>query len=154
MPEPLDHLQNLLVSLSAGARRHAARNASARARLARACAERVADAADDWARAAVSMKQGGAVALAEEMATGPLATLRLLLITARSLERIAAGHLPRATRSPRLAQTTARLDRHPMDREGTAAAGSIARQKARAGLLCGQREECFAGRGLRAREYS
>ena len=44
-----------------------------------------------------------------------------------------------------------RLDRHPMDREGTAAAGSIARQKARAGLLCGQREEWFAGRGLRAR---
>ena len=105
MTVPHDPMTDLLVPLAAGAVRHRASDAATRARLARACAERVADAADDWARAAVSMKQGGAVALAEEMATGPLATLRLLLITARSLERIAAGHLPRATRPPRLAQT-------------------------------------------------
>lgn len=104
MTVPQRRITDLLVPLAAGALRHGSSDAATRARLARACAKRVADAADDWARAAVSMKQGGAVALAEEMATGPLATLRLLLLTARSLEGIAAGHLPRATRPPRLAQ--------------------------------------------------
>ena len=102
MPDPLDRLNDLLVSLAAGARRHAARDASARATLARACAERVADVADNWARTAVALKQGDASALAEEIATGPLATLRLLLLTARAQAEIAKGGLPRACRPPRL----------------------------------------------------
>jgi acyl-CoA reductase-like NAD-dependent aldehyde dehydrogenase len=102
MPESLDRLNGLLVSLAAGARRHAARDAAARARLALACGRRVADAADEWARTAVSLKQGAGPALAEEIATGPLATLRLLLLTARALERIATGKLPQVSRPPRL----------------------------------------------------
>lgn len=105
MTLPQHRITDLLVPLVAGALRHGSSDAAGCAKLARACAKRVADAADDWAQAAVSMKQGGAVALAEEMATGPLATLRLLLLTARSLEGIAAGHLPQAMRPPRLAQT-------------------------------------------------
>ncbi|MFM9196159.1 MAG: hypothetical protein ACKOWG_10535 [Planctomycetia bacterium] len=59
MPEAEDRLHDLLVSLTSGARRHAARDAAARGRLARACAERVAELADDWARTAVAVKQGG-----------------------------------------------------------------------------------------------
>jgi acyl-CoA reductase-like NAD-dependent aldehyde dehydrogenase len=102
MPDPLDRLNDLLVSLAAGARRHVGRDASARATLARACAERVAEMADDWAHTAVAVKQGGAVALAEEIATGPLATLRLLLLTARAQAEIAKGGLPKPSRSPRL----------------------------------------------------
>jgi acyl-CoA reductase-like NAD-dependent aldehyde dehydrogenase len=107
MPETLERLPDLLVSLADGARRHASRDASARAALALACAERVADVADEWARTAVAVKQGAGPALAEELATGPLATVRLLLLTARSLERIAAGKLPQASRPPRLAHATA-----------------------------------------------
>ncbi|MFM8706221.1 MAG: hypothetical protein ACKOHG_20640, partial [Planctomycetia bacterium] len=103
MPESVDPLHDLLVSLTEGARRHAARDAAARARLALACAERVAASADDWARAAVAVKQGGAAATIEELATGPLATLRLLLITAMVQRDIAAGRLPRTGRPPRLA---------------------------------------------------
>ncbi len=107
MPESLDHLNDLLVTLAAGARRHATRDASARAALALACAERVADVADDWARTAVAAKQGGAAALAEELATGPLATLRLLLLTALAQREIARGGLPRASVSPRLSHAAA-----------------------------------------------
>lgn len=102
MPEPLERLNDLLVSLTAGARRHATRDASARAALAIACADRVADMADDWAHTAVAVKQGGASALAEEIATGPLGTLRLLVLTARAQQEIAKAGLPRACRPPRL----------------------------------------------------
>jgi acyl-CoA reductase-like NAD-dependent aldehyde dehydrogenase len=102
MSESIERLEDTLTTLTAGARRHAARDASARATLARACAERVADTADDWTRAAVALKQGSDAALAEEIATGPLATLRLLLLTARAQAEIAKGGLPRPSRSPRL----------------------------------------------------
>jgi len=105
MPEPLDRLNDLLVSLAAGARRHAACDASARAKLALACAARVADMAEDWVRTAVGVKQGGAAALAEEIATGPLATLRLLLLTARAQREIAKVGLPRVCHPPRLSHT-------------------------------------------------
>jgi acyl-CoA reductase-like NAD-dependent aldehyde dehydrogenase len=106
MPDMPDHLHDLLASLSTGARRHAARDASARARLALACAGRVADATDEWARTAVAMKQGGAASLAEELATGPLGTLRLLLLTARAQKEIAIGGLPRVGRPPRISHVT------------------------------------------------
>jgi acyl-CoA reductase-like NAD-dependent aldehyde dehydrogenase len=102
MPESIERLEDTLTSLAAGARLHAACDASARAKLALACAGRVADVADDWARTAVAVKQGGAAALAEEIATGPLATLRLLLLTARAQAEIAKGGLPKPCRPPRL----------------------------------------------------
>jgi len=102
MPEPSDRLDDALQSLADGARRHATRDASARARMALASAERVADMADKWAHTAVAVKQGGPAALAEEIATGPLATLRLLLLTARAQAEIAKGGLPNPSRPPRL----------------------------------------------------
>jgi acyl-CoA reductase-like NAD-dependent aldehyde dehydrogenase len=104
MPESVDRLHVLLASLTEGARRHAARDAADRARLARACAERVAELADDWACTAVAVKQGGDAATPEELATGPLATLRLLLITAMVQRDVAAGRLPRTGRPPRLSR--------------------------------------------------
>ena len=107
MPAPIDRLDELLAALAAGARLHASQDASARASLAIACAERVADVADEWARTAVDVKRGAAAALAEETATGPLATLRLLLLTARAQADIAKGGLPRTSRPPRLSHATA-----------------------------------------------
>jgi hypothetical protein len=80
-------LDDTLASLTAGAATSAGLSAPDRATLARATARRVADLAAAWVAAAVAIKGGGgsvpdAVA-AEETATGPLATLRLLLSTAR-----------------------------------------------------------------------
>jgi len=115
MSEPLDRLHDLLVTLAAGARRHAASDASARATLALACAERVAGAADDWASTAVALKQGGAETVSEEIATGPLGTLRLLLLTARAQHEIATGGLPRTSRRPRLSHAATGNHRRASD---------------------------------------
>jgi len=107
-PPDLTHrIDGLCATLAAGAARHATRDAAARGRLALECAARVADAADAWVDAAVAVKQGGVTARAEEIATGPLVTLRLLLLTARSLARIARGDLPRTARPPRLCHAAA-----------------------------------------------
>lgn len=104
-------LARLLPVLEAGARRHAARDASARASLALACARSVAEAAEDWVDAAVTMKRAGSLPArqaagvrAEETATGPLVTLRLLLITARACAEQARFGRPRSSRPPRLAR--------------------------------------------------
>jgi len=102
MTEHRDHLTALLATLAAGAARHAGRDAAARSRLAIECATQMAEAADDWAAAAVAMKQGVGPAHAEEMATGPMATLRLLLLTARALADVASDGRPRPVRPPRV----------------------------------------------------
>ena len=117
-PESTDSMQGALLRLAAGATRHTSRDAAARARLALECAARVAAEADAWAQTAVAVKQPGSVvgkpgmpagrsALAEEMATGPLATLRLLVITARALADIGRGGLPQARGPLRLAHSGA-----------------------------------------------
>ncbi len=95
--------------LLAGAARHAARDAAARAALARETALAVAAAADAWAEAALAVKSasGSAAARAEETATGPIGTLRLLLVTARCLGDIARDGLPRAARPPRILHAAA-----------------------------------------------
>ena len=95
-----------LASLQAGAAALAALGPAARGDLARRTALAVVAAADAWVEAAVAIKRAtgstaGAVA-AEETATGPLATLRLLLVTARSLREIAATGLPRPAAPPRV----------------------------------------------------
>lgn len=95
-----------LASLQAGAAALAALGPAARGDLARRTALAVVAAADVWVEAAVAIKRAtgataGAVA-AEETATGPLATLRLLLVTARSLREIAATGLPRPAAPPRV----------------------------------------------------
>lgn len=102
-------LQPLCDRLAAGAARHATRDAVARAALARETALTVAAAADAWVEAALAVKAatGSAAARAEETATGPLATLRLLLVTARALGDIARDGLPRTARPPRILHAAA-----------------------------------------------
>jgi hypothetical protein len=99
-------------SLAAGARAHAAREPAARAALARETARTVAEAADRWVEAALAIKsrhertgaprQAAAAAWAEELATGPVVTLRLLVLTAQALADVASRGVPRAAGPARL----------------------------------------------------
>ena len=108
-----------LARLAAAAPAHAARDAPARAALALQTARAVARAADRWTSVAVEIKQRhergdrpsgpATAALAEEAATGPLATMRLLLLTARACADIARHRRPRAPGSSRRSAATAQL---------------------------------------------
>jgi len=99
-------------SLAAGARAHGRRDPAARAALARDAARAVAAAADRWVEAALVIKgrnertgsagAAAAAALTEEIATGPVVTLRLLATTARALEGIARDGTPALGSPPRL----------------------------------------------------
>ena len=93
-----------LEALRAGAAAFAGRDSAARAVIAREAALAVARTADRWIDAAVAIKSGGgnASVVAEEVATGPIATLRLLLITARGLDEIARSGTPRPAAPPRV----------------------------------------------------
>ncbi|NBT14076.1 MAG: hypothetical protein EBS56_10955, partial [Planctomycetia bacterium] len=89
--------------LAAGAAAWAGRSATDRAALALRTAQAVTATADAWIDAAVGIKQSAAAGVrAEETATGPLVTLRLLLITARALADIGRTGLPRMPRPPRV----------------------------------------------------
>ncbi|MFM8735698.1 MAG: aldehyde dehydrogenase family protein, partial [Pirellulales bacterium] len=95
-----------LARLQAGTAAFAAVDARGRARLAADTARAVARAAPAWIDAAVTLKAGAlgvppAEVVAEETATGPLATLRLLLITARIFRDVASRGVPRAAAAPR-----------------------------------------------------
>lgn len=111
--DPSD-LESTLASLAAAAARHAARSPRERADLAEATARSVAAATDAWAETAAVIKlRSRAVAndgigggtesvpsggvpgsLAEEIATGPLVTLRLLTLTASALRAVDRDGLP------------------------------------------------------------
>jgi aldehyde dehydrogenase (NAD(P)+) len=113
-----------LTRLAAASPTHAGRDAPARAALALRTARSVAGAAGQWTGVAVEIKHrheraepageiagkpahGGAcgqaaVAWAEEAATGPLATLRLLLLTARACADVARQGRPRLATPPRV----------------------------------------------------
>ena len=89
--------------LAAGAALWAGRSAADRAALALRTARTTAAVADAWVDAAVGIKQSAAACVrAEEMATGPLVTLRLLLITARALADVGRTGLPHVPRPPRV----------------------------------------------------
>ena len=83
-------LDDTLIRLTAGGARLSAVGAHDRAALARTTARSVADAADRWVDAALAIKQAtrevAEAAAAEETSTGPIATLRLLAMTARAWE--------------------------------------------------------------------
>ena len=117
------HLGDALERLADGARRHAGRSPADRVSLALQTAQSVAAAADRWAEAARAMKlrlEPGsrgmpdaeflgtppAAILAEEMATGPLATVRLLVLTARGLADAQRYGLPRLSARPRLSSVS------------------------------------------------
>jgi aldehyde dehydrogenase (NAD(P)+) len=101
-----------LAALAAAAVRFRGVDPADRARLARETARAVAAAAAEWAETAAGIKWpeppggGGSRAapavLAEEIATGPLPTLRLLLLTAAALDDVAARGLPRVCGGPRV----------------------------------------------------
>jgi len=100
------HCDDMLAGLAAGAGRFAGVDAARRADLARRTALAVAAVADRWVDTAVGIKSSGRPAAAgvraEETLTGPVASLRLLLVTARCLREIAAGGTPRPAAAPRL----------------------------------------------------
>ncbi len=118
----IPQLDATLRRLADGGRLHASRTPAERASLALQTAQSVAAAADRWAEAARSMKlrlEPGsrgcsdpssppppAAVLAEEMATGPLATVRLLVLTARALADAERFGLPRLSARPRLANAS------------------------------------------------
>ena len=94
--------------LASGAAAWAGQPAAARSRLALETARTTAAVADAWIAAALAIKQAAGPAAnpavrAEETATGPLMTLRLLLVTAGALADIGRTGLPRLPRPPRLA---------------------------------------------------
>jgi hypothetical protein len=98
-----DDLETTLERLVTGARAHAARDPAGRAALAVETARSVAAVAEPWARTAASIKEASfPAAVAEELSTGPLATLRLLLITARGLADVGREGVPGLAAAPRL----------------------------------------------------
>jgi acyl-CoA reductase-like NAD-dependent aldehyde dehydrogenase len=97
-----------IARLVAGAASWAGQPAAARSQLALETARSTAATADAWVAAALAIKQATGPAAnpavrAEETATGPLMTLRLLLATAGALADIGRTGLPRLPRPLRLA---------------------------------------------------
>ncbi len=109
-----ERLPETLARLNRGAQAWASCGSADRARLAGQVARSVAAEAAVWTETAVAIKaaapdgpQAISAALrrtlaAEEMATGPLATLRLLLLTARAAADIAVRGRPQLASPPRI----------------------------------------------------
>jgi len=118
-------LDAVLHRLAEGARRHASRGPAERAALAVETASAVAAVAIPWAEASAGMKQklepesrgnsprpaASAAVLAEETATGPLVTVRLLVLTAQALADAGRGRLPTLSTRPRPGHPDRRGDR-------------------------------------------
>jgi acyl-CoA reductase-like NAD-dependent aldehyde dehydrogenase len=101
----MNDISHVITHLSAGAEAWSRRPPAARAELAARTAVTLAECAGAWVDAAVAIKQSDghdSDIVAEETATGPLATLRLVLVTARALADVANTGLPRLVRAPRL----------------------------------------------------
>ncbi|MDA0255902.1 MAG: aldehyde dehydrogenase family protein [Planctomycetota bacterium] len=99
-----------LARLSAGSSSWVSCDAGGRAALALETAQTVAAQADRWVEVSLAIKaaalahsaQHRSAIEAEEAATGPLATLRLLLLTAEAWREIAERGLPAGSRTPRI----------------------------------------------------
>jgi len=101
----IPELPTILGRLTAGVARFASCDARQRGDLARRTAIATVAVADAWAEAAVAIKHaapGSGPQLAEELATGPMGTARLCLLTARAQFDLAAEGLPRAAARPRV----------------------------------------------------
>ncbi len=106
-----------IAALAAGADRLASEPAARRAALAEACIHTTAAAADRWVELAGTIKAADITSardavLAEETGTGPLVTLRLLMITRDVWRQLATGRLPKLPGGPRIAH------RPPPGRQG------------------------------------
>ncbi len=111
----MSDVERQIGALVAGAAALAGRSPAERAALALRTARTVAAASNAWIETAAAIKQSHHPTVdAEETATGPIATLRLLLLTARALADIGRTALPQGARPPRLIhageQTTARIE--------------------------------------------
>ncbi len=103
-------LDPTLARLAAGSASWVNQNAGMRAALALETAEAVAAHADRWVEASLAIKaadsadsaQHRLAIEAEETATGPLSTLRLLLATARAWQEIAEHGRPAGSQAPRV----------------------------------------------------
>ena len=85
----MSDVERQIGALVAGAAAFAGRSPAERAALALRTARTVAAASNAWVEAAAAIKQSRQPTVdAEETATGPLATLRLLLLSARALADI------------------------------------------------------------------
>ena len=118
-------LDAALHRLAEGSRRHASRSPAERGMLALQTAQAVAAVAIPWGETAAAMKVvlepgscGGpqvgptpAAVLAEETATGPLATVRLLVLTAQTLADAQRGERPTLSSPPRPGHPDRRGDR-------------------------------------------
>jgi len=99
-----------LARLTAGSTTWVGRAAGTRAALALETAQAVAAHADRWIEASLAIKAAASADTpenrsaieAEETATGPLATLRLLLATARAWQEIAEHGRPAGSQAPRI----------------------------------------------------
>jgi len=113
--QPIDFdCSAVLLRLARGAEAWAAQTAAQRAAVASQTARTVAAATEAWTEAAVAIKAArpdGSQSIsadlrttltAEELATGPIPTLRLLLLTAAAKADIAARGLPSVATSPQL----------------------------------------------------
>jgi len=102
---------DILARLAAGSAAWADRPADARAALARDTARAVAGAAERWVELAAAIKAASPATIAavgaEETATGPLATLRLLLTTERVWREIARRGRPAVSRPARVEHAAA-----------------------------------------------
>jgi acyl-CoA reductase-like NAD-dependent aldehyde dehydrogenase len=103
----MNDISQVITRLSAGSDEWSRQPPASRAELAVRTAMSVAESAGAWVEAAVAIKQADSLSqdstvVAEETATGPLATLRLLLVTARALADVASTGLPSLARQPRL----------------------------------------------------
>jgi acyl-CoA reductase-like NAD-dependent aldehyde dehydrogenase len=99
----MQDVEHQIAALVIGASWWAGNGPQARGELAARTALSTAAATDAWIDAAVAIERSTDPAVrAEETATGPLATLRLLLVTARALADIGRTGLPWIARLPRL----------------------------------------------------
>ena len=125
LPTDSPALDAALHRLAEGAQRHASRSPAERGMLALQTAQAVAAVAIPWGETAAAMKlvlepgsRGGpqagptpAAVLAEETATGPLGTVRLLVLTAQTLADVQRGGLPKLSARPRPGHPDRRGDR-------------------------------------------
>lgn len=98
----MSDVERQIGTLAAQAVAWAGRSPEARAELALRTAQAVAAVADAWVDTATGIKQSSTPCVqAEETATGPLVTMRLLLVTARALADVGRTGLPHVPRPPR-----------------------------------------------------
>jgi hypothetical protein len=138
--------------LARGAAAWASQTPAARSRLALETALTTAAAADAWTEVAVAIKQAAGtsaegLARAEETATGPLVTLRLLLVTARALADIGRGRPGSPTGAATPPGSRSRRFRRPVrtGRSTTRPSSPATARPSAASILVGSRPS--SGRG-------